>query len=224
VGVLGVIAGCAQLKALHSTTKAEASPDRVGAAWLYPDSQTPGATDPLVTQANIQTTICKDGWAKKVGPPVNYTSALKRRQLAARGDTVADPDQKCMPHSANPQCYEEDHLISLELGGAPRDPKNLWPQPYKTAPGAKEKDWVENYLHEQVCAGDMTLLGAQHVLVTDWFALYVAKHNAPKSEPVAASTGSPTAGASKQAEPGVAGGDLIPSQGIRVQLDHDSSQ
>jgi hypothetical protein len=28
----------------------------------------------------------------------------------------------------NPKDYEEDHLISLELGGAPRDPKNLWPQ------------------------------------------------------------------------------------------------
>jgi len=26
-----------------------------------------------------------------------------------------------------PSHYEEDHLISLELGGNPRDPKNLWP-------------------------------------------------------------------------------------------------
>ena len=25
--------------------------------------------------------------------------------------------------------YEEDHLIPLELGGAPRDPNNLWPEP-----------------------------------------------------------------------------------------------
>jgi hypothetical protein len=26
--------------------------------------------------------------------------------------------------------YEEDHLIPLELGAAPRNPKNLWPEPH----------------------------------------------------------------------------------------------
>jgi hypothetical protein len=33
---------------------------------------------------------------------------------------------------------EIDHLISLELGGS-NDIKNLWPQPYEPAPGAREK-------------------------------------------------------------------------------------
>ena len=27
---------------------------------------------------------------------------------------------------------EEDHLISLEVGGNPFDARNLWPEPYKT--------------------------------------------------------------------------------------------
>ena len=29
--------------------------------------------------------------------------------------------------------YQEDHLISLELGGNPTDPRNLWPEPYPRA-------------------------------------------------------------------------------------------
>jgi hypothetical protein len=193
-----VTGGCARLKAGHSTTTEETvTPHRTGAAALYPNAQTPGATNPHVTQANIQTTICKDGWATAFRPPAKYLTALKQEQLVALGATVADPDGKCMPHSANAKCYEEDHVIPPELGGAPRDAKNLWPQPYKPVPGAKGKDWVEKYLHEQVCAGNMTLLGAQHVLVTDWYALYVAKHQERKSSPVAASSGSPTAGTSK---------------------------
>jgi hypothetical protein len=49
--------------------------------------------------------------------------------------------------------YEEDHLISLELGGHPTSEKNLWPEAYKPKPGAREKDRVENFLHDEVCAG-----------------------------------------------------------------------
>src|SRR5216683_2609243 len=31
-----------------------------------------------------------------------------------------------------PAHYEEDHLVSLELGGHPRDPRNLWPERWGT--------------------------------------------------------------------------------------------
>ena len=197
--VFGLLGGCARLKRTAPTAGTESvAPHRAGAAALYPDGHTPGVTNPHVTQANIRTTICHDGWTAAVRPPVSYTTALKRKQLAALGDTVADPHQRCMPRSANPRCYEEDHLISLELGGAARDPKNLWPEPYKPTPGAKEKDWVENYLHQQVCAGAMTLQDAQHAIVTDWYAVYVKNHHGPKSSPVAGSSASPTAGTSKQ--------------------------
>jgi hypothetical protein len=70
-----------------------------------------------------------------------------------------------------PSHHEEDHLISLELGGNPRDPKNLWPEMWGTLAqsltsrspfppeivGAKAKDAVENALHTEVCAGTLTL-------------------------------------------------------------------
>jgi len=55
-----------------------------------------------------------------------------------------------------PSHYEEDHFISLELGGNPRDPKSLWPEMWGTpgtpltSRGPKAKDAVENELHKEV--------------------------------------------------------------------------
>ena len=54
--------------------------------------------------------------------------------------------------------YQEDHLISLELGGHPTDPRNLWPEPY---PRASDVDSIENDLNAQVCSGDLSLESAQ---------------------------------------------------------------
>jgi hypothetical protein len=53
---------------------------------------------------------------------------------------------------------QEDHLISLELGGNPTDARNLWPEPY---PRAAEVDRIENELNAEVCSGRLTLAEAQ---------------------------------------------------------------
>jgi hypothetical protein len=107
---------------------------------------TPGALNPDVTQATIGSTICVAGWTKTVRPPTSYTDGLKRRQLAEYGLTGALSD------------YQEDHFVSLELGGDPTDPRNLWPEPY---PRAAEVDRIENELNADVCAGRLTLAEAQ---------------------------------------------------------------
>ncbi|HET8999537.1 MAG TPA: hypothetical protein VFP86_07830 [bacterium] len=117
---------------------------------------TPGALNPSVTQANIKTTICVQGYTKTIRPPVSYTNPLKTRLMAAYGER------------GSASAYELDHLISLELGGNPTSPRNLWPEPYSPTPGAHEKDKVENYLHQQVCGGLMTLAEAQRIISTDW--------------------------------------------------------
>lgn len=119
----------------------------------------PGASNPDVTQSTIDKTICVSGWTSTVRPPTSYTNPLKVRQIAEYGysDTsTAD--------------YEEDHLIPLELGGAPRDPKNLWPEPRFEAGGntAADKDTVENALKRKVCAGSMSLATARDIMATDW--------------------------------------------------------
>ena len=106
----------------------------------------PGVLNPDVTQATIGSTICVHGWTSTVRPPVDYTNELKVRQMRAYGET------------GDPSDYQEDHLISLELGGVPTDPRNLWPEPY---PRAGDVDRIENELNGEVCGGTLTLAEAQ---------------------------------------------------------------
>ena len=169
-----VLVASALLALLSGPTCAQTS-HRVGPSYLYPTASTPGVANPDVTQANIQDTICKSGWTATVRPPASYTNALKKQQLAA-------PKFK----DKTPSHYEEDHFVSLELGGQPHDPKNIWPEMWGTPAtpltaqgpfpshlvGAKTKDRVENALHKAVCDGDLTLQEAQHIIVTDWFKYY----------------------------------------------------
>ncbi len=67
--------------------------------------------------------------------------------------------------------YEVDHLVPLELGGS-NDIANLWPEAAVPTPGFHEKDQVENYLHDQVCSGKMTLAEAQREIANNWLAVY----------------------------------------------------
>ena len=67
--------------------------------------------------------------------------------------------------------YEDDHLVPLELGGS-NDIANLWPEAASPTPGFHQKDQVENYLHDQVCSGAMSLKDAQTQIDTNWIAVY----------------------------------------------------
>jgi len=114
----------------------------VRASWTV----TPGVLNPEVTQATIASTICIRGWTKTIRPSSDYTSRLKLEQLRAYG------------LRGRPTEFQEDHLISLELGGHPTDPRNLWPEPY---PRASDVDRIENELNDAVCSGRLTLADAQ---------------------------------------------------------------
>ena len=145
------------------TTTIEA---RIGPPDIYPDPiRTPGATNPDITPDNVQENICNPSWStKSIRPPVNYTNRLKTEQI-----------QEYAEADTNPKDYEEDHLIPLEIGGNPTDPRNLWPEPYEISipdGGARFKDKVENYLHKQVCAGSITLDQAQNEIASDWYRVY----------------------------------------------------
>ena len=67
--------------------------------------------------------------------------------------------------------YEIDHLIPLALGGN-NDNSNLWPESAKPNPGFKEKDIVEVYLYEEVCANRIALSTAQDEIAKDWTLVY----------------------------------------------------
>lgn len=108
--------------------------------------RTPGVLNPDVTQATIRSTVCRHGWTSTIRPPSSYTDELKRRQMRQYREFGSLSD------------YQEDHLISLELGGSPTDPRNLWPEPY---PRATDVDQIENELNGEVCSGQLTLAQAQ---------------------------------------------------------------
>ena len=111
-------------------------------------SCTPGVV--RTTALNI---ICHQT-TKQFRPPASYTDKLKIQQIQEYGYT-----------DTNPADYEEDHLISLELGGDGYDPKNLWPQPHTTS---YQKDKIENLLHAEICSGEVTPQQAQQEIATDW--------------------------------------------------------
>jgi hypothetical protein len=118
---------------------------------------TPGSYNPDVTQSTIGSTICVSGWTATVRPPTSYTNALKVQGIADYGysDTsLAD--------------YEEDHFVPLELGGAPRAPGNLWPEPRAGTKTATTKDGVETKLKNAVCAGTITLSAARSAIRANW--------------------------------------------------------
>jgi hypothetical protein len=117
---------------------------------------TPGATNPSVTQDDIKNTICVPGFSKTVRPPVSYTTPLKIRLMQSYGFTDSRSN------------YELDHLISLEIGGNPTDVKNLWPEPGYGQYNFHIKDRFENYLHNAVCSGSVSLSQAQREIATDW--------------------------------------------------------
>ena len=99
--------------------------------------------NPDVTQATIQQTICVRGWTGAIRPTLSFTADLKRQQI---------------PAGASPRDYQEDHIVPLELGGAPMSEGNLRPVPWDRA---RQDDAQENALRVAVCNGSMTLGDAQ---------------------------------------------------------------
>lgn len=129
---------------------------------------TPGANNPNVTQANIQQTVCMKGYTKTIRPPARFTNTLKKRQIREYGYV-----------DTNPGHYEEDHLVALSIGGAPDDPRNLWPEPRISEWGADKKDRLEFVIYKMVCAQEISLAEAQHKMATNWIEAwkqYVPNH------------------------------------------------
>ncbi|GHO77127.1 hypothetical protein KSD_48980 [Ktedonobacter sp. SOSP1-85] len=114
---------------------------------------TPGA----IFSDATKTKICVPGYASSVR---NVSVSLKSKVYAAYGIKKRRPGQ-----------YEVDHLVSLQLGGS-NDIANLWPELAEPKPGFHEKDRVENWLHDQVCKGKVSLRDAQIKIATDWRAVY----------------------------------------------------
>jgi hypothetical protein len=154
-----LVVACGAIPIAEAGPGAAASSSTCSQSYLpLPDPVcTPGVTNPDVTQASIDQTICVSGWTATVRPPTSYTNPLKAQGIIDYGYTDTSMSD-----------YEEDHFIPLELGGSPRDPGNLWPEPHAGSPNSYSKDTVENRLKSAVCDGEATLTAAQDALVANW--------------------------------------------------------
>ena len=125
---------------------------------VYPDHAcTPGAIFPNATKDDI----CRPGYSRSVR---NVSSAKKEAIYAEYGITTHEKGE-----------YEIDHFISLELGGS-NESANLFPEPAEPRPGFHEKDEIENYLHAQVCGGNISLLEGQILVSAHWLEVYNLLH------------------------------------------------
>ena len=149
---LGIAVSATALVALSLAMAGFVTPSAAAPALVLPNTaMTPGALNPRVRQSTIKKTICKRGWTRMIRPSVRYTNALKLRQMILYRE------------SGSPSDYEEDHFIPLELGGAPRNPRNLWPEPHNQS---SMSDPLETKLKRQVCRGTLTLAAARAAVRT----------------------------------------------------------
>ena len=122
---------------------------------------TPGALNPKVKPSTLATTICKPGYASRIRPPPSVTAVEKRANAVSyhyRGSLIQ---------------AEYDHLIPLELGGDPNDPRNLWVEPPSPRHKPSQtyhnpKDSVENKARSLVCKGRVPLAAMQRAIAANW--------------------------------------------------------
>jgi hypothetical protein len=103
-------------------------------------------------------TICVSGYTKTVR---NVSENLKKSLYAAYG----------IPYPQPRGSFELDHLIPLALGGN-NEAANLFPEAAEPTPGFKEKDVVEVFLQQEVCAGRAALAAAQEQIANNWLEVY----------------------------------------------------
>jgi len=99
-----------------------------------------------------------------------YSSSVRSVSVTTKKEVYAEYN---LSYPQKSGAYEVDHFISLELGGS-NDISNLWPEPALPVPGFHEKDKVENYLHDEVCSGKISLGEAQKEISNDWYAVYLS--------------------------------------------------
>jgi hypothetical protein len=106
-----------------------------------------------VTQSNIHSTICRPGWVDGIRPSARYSVRVKRRLFRSSHLPGLVKD------------YQLNHIIPLGLGGNPRDIRNLI---LEANAEAILRDVAERRLHDEVCAGRMSLADAQRQIVCCW--------------------------------------------------------
>ena len=127
---------------------------RLGAEGPRPrPALTPGDVRPITTAE-----VCRAADAQVIVSDIPVET--RRRVLEAYGI-----------RSSRAEDFEVDYLITPDLGGT-GSVRNLWPQPYSARWNARQKDRLEQRLHQMVCGGRLDLATAQREIAADWIAAY----------------------------------------------------
>ena len=129
-------------------------------AGVLPD---PALTPGVTRDVTVQTLCTTSTKAVRLTTAAMKAAVYKAYSIAPRHS----PSCTGPGHS----CYEIDHLLSLEDGGAD-DVKNLWPQLYDGPCNAHQKDRLENFVHAAICKEQMTIPEAQALLLDNWTVGY----------------------------------------------------
>lgn len=130
------------------------------------------AIDPNVTVKQL----CTSGYTagkKADGSDVRHVRTADRKAVYKAAGVVPGTNPIKCYGGPKKSPYEVDHIISLQLGGS-NHISNLMLQPYCGEWNAKDKDRLENYLHdEMLCKGKMSLPDVQRKIYVDWKAAYM---------------------------------------------------
>lgn len=170
IGVAALLLAFALLIAVHGAIRGTSTgaPSTPAAAFPAKRSQTSGciASSGLPDPACTPGAVFADVTPAQVCTP-GYSQSVRDVTTEERDQVYAE--YGIQTHRAGQ--YEVDHLISLELGGS-NDIANLWPEAAVPTPGFHQKDRFENYLHEQMCNGTISLQDAQRQIAQNWLRFW----------------------------------------------------
>ncbi len=157
--VVGLSEQLHQLADLSETVPVASQVSGCFAEKSMPDPEcTPGAVFPKVTKEEV----CTPGYSKKV----RNVSQKAKDQIYRAYDIASRKTGE----------YQVDHFISLELGGS-NEVGNLWPEAAEPKPGFHEKDEVENFLHKELCDGEISLKEVEILIGRRWKEVYQLLHD-----------------------------------------------
>ncbi len=174
-----------------SSTSNKATITNNGTSPIQPQYGVRTKTSGCVGNQTLPDPACSPGAVLTIDTSVicvsGYTQTVRDVPDSERQQVFAEYGIDYSLHSG----YEVDHIISLELGGS-NDISNLYPESYSIQYGARVKDKLENYLHDQVCSGKLPIATAQAEISSNWLKYYLAWQSGTAATPPVTSAPAPS--------------------------------
>lgn len=187
--VLLVLAACGKIESYHAGTtpgpgESPTSPVSSPASTMPPSGDAWSPNDPwsLPNPRFGSGSTTGGGTFSQVCPHVDPSLEAARPTTAEKAAIYHEYGLSYPQPYGN---FELDHIIPIELGGAPDSQQNLFPERNSAPDPAMDAKWhlssafvhnrkdtLEDALHQLVCSGKVDLALAQHDISTDWVSAY----------------------------------------------------